>query len=174
MELPSHRTNDARQSPGVVHVFGLRGRSVVRVPLVAQVHRLLQRTAGGFLLFTHRLSRPSPRGLESQGLRGASGVAGGRVWWPPRQHRVRDLRGESADGPELAAAGNEDQSPRHAAEISGTSNYVEPVSQLLRRGVLPPDTREGPGASPGPSRRWGGSGLLEVDHPDVAGAALGP
>src|SRR5689334_9110171 len=142
MELASHRTNDARQPPGVVRIFSgfsrpcAPGRAGPSTP-AAHVGRLPALHSSSVTSFATRA-----RVIRSGG---ASGVDGGRVWWPPRQHRVRDLRGESADGPELAAAGNEDQSPRHGPEISGTSNYVVPVSQVLRRTFLLADTREGPG-----------------------------
>src|SRR3954469_13044528 len=131
MERPSHKASDAgsvrrRSAFSAVVLAAL----VVGVALVAQVHRLLQGPAGCFLLFTH-----SAHVLRATGA-GRSRVLGGPTVARRGGHLVsiaRGLRGEGADGPELAAAGKKGHHLlRHTDHGSGTSKYVTPGSRRSR------------------------------------------
>jgi len=115
--------------------------SVVRVALVAQVHRLLQRPAGNHLCFAHMNHVLRPRGLSHKGLE----VSCGAPVMPASQsaaHAGSPRRG--ADSDKLAAAGNGDQPRVHESENTWTSKHSTRVSRELRRTAQRPNRDVGP------------------------------
>jgi hypothetical protein len=96
--------------------------SLVGVALVAQVHRLLQRAAGGLCLFSHDAVLLMTYGCgKSRRL---------QPWWANRSAMgTRDHRGEVADLQGLAAADKDSYLlPRHGLDSTPPMRYWKRVS----------------------------------------------
>lgn len=121
-------SHDERRRVGHDAVHQLPCRSVVRVTLVAQVHRLLQRPAGIQLFFTHvdhvlRPKGPLHKRIEAfAAIRSRRSIVSSAAGSP--------LRVAGSEG--LAAAGKGDPPRLHTRENTWTSNHTGWFSRRLR------------------------------------------